>query len=286
LKCRIEPVENPNLECNFSVSPFPTLISPIPLRFRPKHSPLQDRHARECQNGDCIIAKTEEFLAVLKDPNADKYAKTQALKFVVHFVGDMYQPLHDEDDSDKGGNERHVVFHGRPDNLHWIWDTGLLEDISHGPEALAADLESRITPQNRAEWVKGSIEDWVMEGHRLAQTVAYGDLGNDNPVPITPEYERQAKPVIELQLEKAGVRLAYLLDADLMPGAAGQEPESRARTAVTRGNPDVKVWVNTNSGTYHCPGTRWFGKTHEGEYMTQKEAQNKGYHPANKNPCL
>jgi hypothetical protein len=53
----------------------------------------------------------------------------------------------------------------------------------------------------------------VMEGHRLAQTVAYGDLGSQNPAPITPTYKRQAGPVIGLQLEKAGVRLAYLLNA-------------------------------------------------------------------------
>jgi hypothetical protein len=54
-----------------------------------------------------------------------------------------------------------------------------------------------------------------MEGRRLAQTVAYGDLGSENPAPITDVYERHAKPAIELQLEKAGVRLAYLLDTAL-----------------------------------------------------------------------
>jgi hypothetical protein len=68
-----------------------------------------------------------------------------------------------------------------------------------------------ITAEDRAEWVKGSIEDWVMEGHRLAQTVAYRDLGGDNPAPITLAYERQADPVIEVQLEKAGVRLSPAL---------------------------------------------------------------------------
>jgi len=50
--------------------------------------------------------------------------------------------------------------------------------------------------------------------------------------------------------------------------------------ADTKGNPNVKVWVNTNSGVYHCPGTRWYGNTKVGEYMTQKEAQEKGYRPA------
>jgi hypothetical protein len=153
-------------------------------------------------------------------------------------------------------------------------------------ERFALSELSRITLHDQAEWQKGSIEDWVMEGRRLAQTVAYGDLSNENPAPIPPEYERQAEPVIELQLEKAGVRLAYLLNADLMLNAAGQKPESRVHTALSGGNPDVRVWVNTNSGAYHCPGTRWFGKTHEGHYMTQKEAQEKGYHPAANRPCL
>jgi len=52
------------------------------------------------------------------------------------------------------------------------------------------------------------------------------------------------------------------------------------------GNPGVKVWVNTDSGTYHCPGARWYGKTHQGAYMTQKEAQAKGYHPAANRACM
>jgi len=69
----------------------------------------------------------------------------------------MHQPLHCEDDGDKGGNARHVVFDGRPDNLHWIWDTGLLQHIGRNPEALAAELEGRIRAKDRAEWVKGSI---------------------------------------------------------------------------------------------------------------------------------
>ena len=171
--------------------------------------------ARECPNGDCVIGKTEQFIAVLKDPKADRAAKAEALKYVIHFIGDMHQPLHDEDDADKGGNDRRVIFDGHPDNLHWVWDTGLLNHITPNPQALAAALESQITPHDREEWVRGSIEDWVLEGHRLAQGVAYGDLGNGDPAMITAAYEHQAGPVIESQLEKAGVRLAYLLNMAL-----------------------------------------------------------------------
>ena len=64
-------------------------------------------------------------------------------------------------------------------------------------------------------WGKGSIEDWVLEGHRLAQTVAYGELGSGDPAVIGTEYERRAEPVIETQSGKAGVRLAYLLNIAL-----------------------------------------------------------------------
>lgn len=251
--------------------------------------PLADSRidmARECPEGDCVIGRTEQFLAVLRDPKADWPAKAEALRFVVHFVGDMHQPLHVEDNGDKGGNRKYVVFHRHPDNLHWVWDTGLLDDINRNPQALAAELESRITPQDQAQWTKGTIEDWVMEGHRLAQTVAYGDLGSGNPPIIGAPYERQADPVVELQLKKAGVRLAYLLNTDLTLSLAFQESERNPQLAPSKGNPDAKVWVNTRSGTYHCPGTKWYGKTKEGEYMTQKQAQEKGYRPAYNEPCL
>jgi hypothetical protein len=110
--------------------------------------PLADSRidmARECPDGQCVIAQTEHFLAMLKDPKADRAAKAEALRFVVHFVGDLHQPLHDEDDRDKGGNERRVILtanqttcvgSGTPD----CWST-----IDRNPEALAAELERRIT---------------------------------------------------------------------------------------------------------------------------------------------
>jgi S1/P1 Nuclease len=139
----------------------------------------------------------------------------QALNAGLGILVDLHQPLHDEDDGDKCGNTRHMIFDGKRDNLHWVWDTGLLEHVNRNEDELAAEMEQRITPQERAEWEKGSFEDWVLEGHALAQSVAYGDLGSGNPAVISAAYERQADPVVEIQLEKAGVRLAYLLNMAL-----------------------------------------------------------------------
>jgi hypothetical protein len=177
---------------------------------------------RDCPNGDCVLAKTEAFLTVLKDPQADRTAKAEALKFVIHFVGDLHQPLHDEDDNDKGGNTRlvqlgsHVPPPGLNDNLHWLWDTGLIERINSNDQALAEIIRREISDADLAAWGKGGVEDWILEAHRLAQTVAYQGLGSAHPAVITPEYERQADQVIETQLARAGVRLAFLLNMALL----------------------------------------------------------------------
>jgi len=72
----------------------------------------------------------------------------------------------------------------------------------------------------------------------------------------------------------------------LLRHAARPISESKVLKGSGAGNPGVKVWVNTDSGTYHCPGTRWYGKTQEGQYMTQKEAEDKGYHPAASRACM
>jgi serine/threonine protein kinase len=78
----------------------------------------------------------------------------------------------------------------------------------------------------------------------------------------------------------------YARHAWLLRHAALATPQSKVLKTYDGEKPDVKVWVNTESGTYHCPGTRWYGKTQEGEYMTQKEARDKGYHPAASRACM
>lgn len=170
---------------------------------------------RECPNGQCVVAKSEEFLAVLGNPRADRESRQEALKFVVHFIADLHQPLHCEDHDDQGGNKQQVIFDGHPDNLHWVWDTGLVQELDRDPQALAARLEREITAQERSAWQAGSIADWVMESHRLAQSVAYRKAWSFGPAVIDRRYDERAEPVIKLQLERAAVRLAYLLNQDL-----------------------------------------------------------------------
>lgn len=74
-----------------------------------------------------------------------------------------------------------------------------------------------------------------------------------------------------------------------LTGASSSAPARKLRFAAaaiqSAGNPNTRVWVNTNSGVYHCPGTRWYGNTKSGQYMTQKQAQAKGYRPAYGSVC-
>jgi S1/P1 Nuclease len=159
-----------------------------------------------------VVAKTEQFLAVLGNPRAGYATRQEALRFVVHFVADLHQPLHCEDHHDRGGNQQHVFFEGHPDNLHWVWDTGLVQEINPDPRALAARLERETTGQERAAWQTGSIEDWVMESHRLAAQVAYRRAWVFFPAVLNRDYDERAERIIRLQLERAAVRLAWLLN--------------------------------------------------------------------------
>jgi hypothetical protein len=95
--------------------------------------------ARDCQltdHGDCVIAEIARAEKVLSDTSQTKNDRTEALKFLVHFVGDMHQPLHSIErkdpatgHGDAGGNTVRVTFFGQPANLHGVWDSGI---VAHG----------------------------------------------------------------------------------------------------------------------------------------------------------
>jgi hypothetical protein len=171
---------------------------------------------RDCPKGDCVIKKIEDFEVVLHDPNTPAVQRREALMFLIHFVGDMHQPLHDSDNKDKGGNDVHVVYKGRPTNLHSLWDSGLLGSM--GKEDELFPLYERDSAQHAKKWAKGSVEDWSEQSHKLAVKVTYGKLPKTDkgaPVTITAEYEAKADPLIRMQIEKAGARLARVLNEAL-----------------------------------------------------------------------
>jgi hypothetical protein len=108
----------------------------------------------------CVVDKITQFAAELEAPRTDAEERLVALKFLLHFVGDMHQPLHSSDHNDKGGNSVKVTVDGFPhkskDNLHSFWDTRFVDALGRPPAALAKQLLAQITPEQEAEWKQGA----------------------------------------------------------------------------------------------------------------------------------
>src|SRR6185437_16370170 len=98
---------------------------------------------------------------VLGDRTAPEPQRVEALKFIVHFIGDMHQPLHASDNHDRGGNQVQVVFHSRHTNLHSLWDNDFVRLNDPAPESLARTLLAGITPADADVWSKGTVNDWA-----------------------------------------------------------------------------------------------------------------------------
>ncbi len=173
---------------------------------------------RDCQNGRCVVAQIEHFAAVLADTNATTVSRAEALRFVVHFVGDMHQPLHSsERNHDKGGNLVKITFlsDSETGNLHSVWDSILLRQYLGGEDVsqYADKLNSRITPQQMKDWSGGSVADWAWESHQQAVAHTYAGVPiQDTPFNLDQQYVAGNREVVETQLSRAGIRLANLLN--------------------------------------------------------------------------
>lgn len=191
--------------------------------------------ARDCVQGNCVVSKIDEYVHVLADKAATPQARLLALKWVVHLVGDVHQPLHAEDNDDKGGNTVQTQFFGKGTNLHAMWDGGIIRhalDLQPGPnytfdhaavQADAMTLDAAITPAQRVNWatpnllpqiVDASIV-WADESHTLARNVAYVDIDKPSGEAWSQRYQKKAWPVIQARLEQGGVRLAEVLNEAL-----------------------------------------------------------------------
>jgi hypothetical protein len=170
---------------------------------------------RDCPSGDCVVAAVERFARVLSDTSAPPRERLEALKFVVHFVADLHQPLHASNNDDRGGNSVSVVFLGHPMSLHAMWDWGILEPAVRGDErGYAMRLYHRITGAAAADWQRGSPKDWANESYRVARFVIYPKI-HRNVTMLEFTDGREFLPIVNEQLKKAGVRLANVLNQAL-----------------------------------------------------------------------
>ena len=174
-----------------------------------------------CKDGNCVSAQIERDVKLLKDPRTPTARRVEALVFLIHFVGDLHQPLHAGEKGDKGGNDVKADYGGYGParlNLHSIWDGYLAERaISTGPS-----LVRRYSPAERARVAAGSVTDWIRESWAVAKAVTYATaLGGDPcaPTPTRVKLDNETiaglVPAVRLEVERGGLRLAKLLDAAL-----------------------------------------------------------------------
>jgi hypothetical protein len=201
-----------------------------------------------CGQEGCVTRAISEQLAILKDPKADAVKRAEALRYIIHFVGDLHQPLHTVTNADEGGNCVPVKYfrrgphehnHSLSPNLHSIWDTAILERDAEGadPAEYAETLDAQFAADIEG-WQKAGIhvDEWVWEGYDFAENVVYGDLtpkvaiepnvvvhscSDDNNlgerllhqnITAGEAYQEKAASVTEKRIAEGGVRLAMILN--------------------------------------------------------------------------
>ena len=171
-----------------------------------------------------VVTALDRQLAVLAKPDADRYAREEALKWVVHLVGDLHQPLHAGEDHDKGGNLAKVRVNRRAYALHAVWDYVLLERLRLPVDSVKALLEREMAAD--PVWITGNAGGtpaaWALETHALSPAcyVLHGKpIPKGKTVQLDRDYVRAATLASLGQLKRAGARLAFALNRAFDPGA-------------------------------------------------------------------
>lgn len=194
-----------------------------------------------CADGNCVSAQIDRNLRLLADRRIPTRERVMALVFVIHFVGDLHQPMHAGDHGDLGGNRVQLNYGliGGRTNLHLVWD-GYLQDrgISEPPEG-AAGILSQLSAEDRATMPQGTITDWSRESWELSRDYAYGAIFADPcaerpdnaPRPVfTEAMVQRLIPVVRRQVARGGLRLARLLDEAFAADSVWLRPRERNRS--------------------------------------------------------
>lgn len=184
----------------------------------PDGTPASEGPAR-----DCVVDKVEQFAAELAEKSLPQAERILALKFLLHFTGDLHQPLHAADNHDQGGNQVQVLYRGHrvASRLHAYWDTAVVQRIGRDDAAAAEDLATTFAA-DRDAWQRGRPADWALESFAAAKATAYAlpsaTVPDEHGTPayaLDEAYEQRATATAREQLAKAGFRLATLLNAAL-----------------------------------------------------------------------
>ena len=162
---------------------------------------------RDCRGGRCVVGAIEHFAAVLRAGESDA-AEREAVKWLVHMVADVHQPLHAAWGDDRGGNTVQLRFRGEGTNLHKLWDSDLVRTRGLPAGAYAEAVLAAPRPPLESAWSEGAAARWAEESCVIARDSIY-------PLPrrIDHAYVDGKLPLLDRRMLEAGLRLAALLDA-------------------------------------------------------------------------
>ena len=161
--------------------------------------------------GENLYTQIKVMMKQLGDKSLDGEKRRIALRFLIHFVGDLHQPLHVGREEDQGGNKISVTWFDKQTNLHSVWDNSLVEFQQYSYTEYAAVLDIATTVEVQA-WQQSSLEDWFYESYTLANKV-YASVPADGKLGYKYNYIFQQD--LDRQLLKGGVRLAKLINEAL-----------------------------------------------------------------------
>jgi hypothetical protein len=169
------------------------------------------RPARDCANGACVIEALNRQTALLASAKADDAKRLLALKYVVHLVGDVHQPLHAGHAADQGGNRLQLRAFGRGSNLHALWDSGLIASHDGGAPALQAQLAAVLHAEARPQAPAAAA--WALESCRLVEAPDFYPATRR----VGTAYRDAQRATLEARLKAAARRLAAVLNDSLKP---------------------------------------------------------------------
>lgn len=169
------------------------------------------KQERDCPQKRCVTEKIKEYEKILVDPALSLKTRKEAFKFLVHLVADIHQPMHLGNEKDRGGNEITVYFRNKRTNLHRVWDHDLIFLEGKSQLQFARMLNRSIASENKKQWIGGTPDDWSNESRALVLDFGYRLQFSDRRE-LSEGYIRGGQSIVEEQLQRAGIRLAEMLN--------------------------------------------------------------------------
>lgn len=171
---------------------------------------MRYRPSRDCRGNNCVVAQIQRQEALLRS-NAPRGAKAEALKFLIHFIGDVHQPLHAADNRDRGGNQVQLRYRGQRINLHHFWDDEVVAPLGRDARAVARAIDGITPPLQKNQLAGGTPVLWAEMSASIARSSIYPELGRGGAV-NTRQVGVHSR-IARVQLARAGYALAGTLNA-------------------------------------------------------------------------